>query len=365
MGGMQRVATELHDALLVHPEVELHGLLLRTSWRWTHPRMLPFGIKLFRQIPRMVREHHIDVVLFSSLVTAAMVAVPLERRIRAAGASLAAIVVGRDATLPIGAYQRWVPRVFAALDLVLPISRATEQECLARGLDAARVRRVPCGTDIARLSPPADRAAARRELEAALGDPASPLPDDALLLCSVGRHVERKGFHWFVDQVMPRLPPEVHFWLAGEGPMTPTIREAVEKRGLTGQVRLLGRLDESSLAMLLRGADLFVMPNIPVAGDIEGFGVVMLEAGMCGLPVVAARLEGIEDVVADGRTGHLVPTGDASAFAGRITLYLNYRSALAQMGRAAAEHVAGTFGWASVADQYVQIFKALRNGHSS
>lgn len=363
VGGMQRVATELHDALARHPQVELHGLLLRTSWRWTHARMPAFGARMLREIPRLVQAHGIDVVLFSSLVTAAMAAVTLERRVRAAGASLAAIVVGRDATLPFGPYQRWVPRVFRALDRVMPISRATEAECVARGLDPVRVRRIPCGVDTARLGPPADRGAARRALQARLGDAAAPLPADALLLCSVGRHMERKGFHWFVDGVMPLLSPRVHFWLAGEGPMTGAVRDAVERHGLAPRVRVLGRLDEADLALLLRGSDLFVMPNIPVPGDIEGFGVVMLEAGLAGLPVLAARLEGIEDVVVDGHTGHLVPAGDAAAFAGRIAGYLDHREELARLGVQAAAHVRAEFDWDAVAEQFVRELREVRGGN--
>ncbi len=52
---------------------------------------------------------------------------------------------------------------------------------------------------------------------------------------------------------------------------------------------MLGRVSEEALGSLYRGADLFVMPNVPVPGDIEGFGVVMLEAGLCGLPRARPR----------------------------------------------------------------------------
>ena len=70
--------------------------------------------------------------------------------------------------------------------------------------------------------------------------------------------------------------------------MTPAVRDAVGRHGLAERVRILGRVGEELLATLYSGADLFVMPNIPVPGDMEGFGVVMLEAGLNGLPVLAA-----------------------------------------------------------------------------
>jgi len=201
----------------------------------------------------------------------------------------------------------------------------------------------------------------RRELLATLGPGAAgALPDDALLLCGVGRHVERKGFAWFVDQVLPRLPGAVHFWLAGEGPETPAVREAVARRGLESRVRLLGRVPDETLTALYRGADLFVMPNRPVPGDIEGFGVVMLEAGLCGLPTIGARLEGIQDAIREGENGILVPSGDAEAFAEAILGYYRDRGALAAASARAARYTEATFAWPAIADRYLQTLGAAR-----
>ncbi len=354
VGGMQRVATGLHDALAARPDVELHRLVLETAWEDTGRRMPPFMAGLLRGIPRAVERERIDVVLFSSLVTATL-ALPLRRRVAAAGGRLAAIPVGRDVTLPVAPYQWLVPRVMRALDLVFPISRATARECLARRAAPERTHVVPCGVDTAAFGPPPDRTAARAALLRDLG--AEDVPPGALLLASVGRHQERKGFQWFVAEVMPRLPHDVVYLLAGEGPMTPAIRAEAEARGLSGRVRLVGRVSEETLGRLYRGADLFVMPNVPVPGDIEGFGVVMLEAGLCGLPVLAADLEGIRDVVSEGDSGHLVPSRDAAAFAGAVLRYHGDRAALARASAGAARHVADTFSWGSVAGRYLRLMR--------
>lgn len=356
VGGMQRVATGLHAALVQRADVSLRSLVLETSWEATGRRMPAFMAGLLRGVPRAVRAEGTEVVLFSSMVTAALLPV-LRRGLAAAGARTAAIPVGRDVTLPSAPYQWYVPRVLRALDAVLPISRATARACLERGAPPARLHVVPCGVDVADFAAPADRAEARRALLA--GVEGESVPEGALLLAAVGRHQERKGFHWFVDHVMPRLPDDVVLLLGGDGPATPLVREAAERRGLGGRVRLLGRLSEARLRDLYRGADLFVMPNVPVAGDMEGFGVVMLEAGLCGLPVVAADLEGIADVVEEGVSGRRVPSGDAEAFAEAILGYREGRAALAAASAAAAEHTARTFSWAGVAARHAEILRHL------
>ena len=356
VGGMQRVATGLHAALARHPEVELSQLVLETSWKDT-PRTVPlFMARLLRALPRAVREHRPDVVLFSSMVTAALT-VAVGRRIAREGALAAAIPVGRDVTLPTPGYQPFVRRVFRSLDLVFPISRATADECLARGAEPERVHVVPCGVDTELFSPPRDRRHARLELLRAIGETPATIPDDALLLVSVGRHQERKGFQWFADQVMPRLPADVHYLVTGEGPMTPQIQAAIDRNALHGRARLLGKVSEEMLRTLYRGADLFVMPNIHVPGDIEGFGVVMLEAGLCGMPVVAADLEGISDVVREGENGHLVPSRDADAFARAVLRYRGDAQGVAEAARRAARHTARSFSWDGIADRFLEAFR--------
>jgi phosphatidyl-myo-inositol dimannoside synthase len=352
VGGMQRVAQGLHAALGGHPDVELHSLLLETSWKATPYRMPGFIARVVSRVPEIVRREGIDVVLHSSMVTGAITPA-FRRRVAAAGAIVAAIPVGRDVTLPTPPYQWWLPRVMASLDAVFPISEATGRECLARGLDPARMRVVPCGVDTDSFAAPADRVAARHELLRTLGESPRTIPDDILLLASVGRHQERKGFQWFTDEVMPRLPRNVRYLVTGEGPMTGRIRAAVDRHGLHASVRLLGKVPEETLRALYRGADLFVMPNVPVRGDIEGFGVVMLEAGMSGMPVIASDLEGISDVIHEGENGHLLAPRDAEAFARVILGYLGDPSGVARASERAAAYTAEHFGWRAIADRYV------------
>jgi len=190
--------------------------------------------------------------------------------------------------------------------------------------------------------------------------PPPPPPPDGLLLCSVGRQVERKGTAWFVDTVMPRLPEDVHYWIAGDGPELDTIENAIARHNLSPRVRLLGRIPNDTLAHLYRGADLFIMPNIPVEDDMEGFGIVLLEAAQCGTPAIAARLEGIQDVISEGVNGHLVDPEDPVAFVEAITAYRGRPDALDAAAKRALSHTEATFGWPAVTNTYLSVLRTLR-----
>ena len=353
VGGMQRVSLKLHEALNARsapPHVD--AVLLRSSWKWT-PYKVPFFLgRAAWRIRQAVLKQEADVVLFSSMVTASL-AVPLRRFFDRHGVKAATIAHGRDVTLDFPPYQWFVPKVFNALDAVLPVSRATGAACTERGMAAEKVHVVPNGIDLDRYPQPQSKSEMRGVLEDALGTPSAPLPDDALLLCSVGRQVKRKGFAWFAENVMPTLPENVHYWIAGDGPEFDKIGHVIRRNNLGHRVRQLGRISNADLARLYRGADLFIMPNIPVEGDMEGFGVVMLEAGQCGCPSVASRLEGIQDVITEGQNGHLVESENPDSFREAIMQYENAPQRLKRASARAVRHTEDTFGWSAVAEQYV------------
>lgn len=356
VGGMQRVATELHRSLREHESVALTSAVLRSSWRYTHLRTGPFMVSTLWKIYLMAERREIDAVLFSSMVTASL-AIPLRSHLRQCGVLTAAIVHGRDVTLDIPFYQNIVPRIFSALDAVLPVSRATGQACLERGLDESRVYVVPNGVAVQRFASAENNGAARRMLLRQFAE--ENIPERGLLLCSVGRQVKRKGFAWFVSEVMPLLPDDVHYWLAGDGPEADDILAAARQKGVEHRLRLLGRVPERDLELLYAGSDLFIMPNIPVAGDMEGFGVVMLEAGLSGLPTIGSRLEGITDVIDDGQNGHLISSGDAWSFSEAVMQYYRNPEFHAEARTRAAQYVRDRFSWRAVADRYVEVLDAL------
>ena len=350
VGGMQRVATELHRALEHREDVELRTIALRSSWKWIHVRVVPFLVSLALRLGKEAERFRPDAILFTSMTTALplLVAGP---RLKRKGIRLGAIVHGLDVTDPNWAYQVAVRRLCRILDVAMPVSRATGEELIARGLPRDEVKVVPNAVDLSRFEGVAGSRGRASEICIA-GGPA--LADDAFLLVTVGRQVRRKGFAWFIENVMPKLPERVVFWLAGEGPERENIAAAIERAGLQHRVHCLGRIDEDELRELYRCGQLFIMPNIVVPGDMEGFGIVMLEAGACGLPTLASDLEGIRDVIEEGVNGWFAPTGDARAFASRIRSLLEAPEGLEAAGRRTAEYVTQTFPWHQTANRYLE-----------
>lgn len=354
VGGMQRAASDLHDSLLAQKSIEVKPLVLRSAWSERGLRTSLFLGRALRDIRRMARAREMDAVLFSSMVTGVL-SVPLRSTFRENGIASAAIVNGLDATTPTWPYPILVRKAFESLDLVLPISNATQAACILRGLAETKSRVVPLGIRLDRFAVSDDRQAARRRMLTMFGIDQAP----KLVLCSVGRLVPRKGVEWFVSSVMTLLPKDVMLLAVGEGPERHRIQAAIDAGRLGHQVHLLGAVSDSQLEAVYQGSDLFVMPNVRVAHDMEGFGLVMLEAGLSGLPVIASNLEGITDVITPGENGELVESTDAHAFRDAVMKYYLQPGTLREAAHRARMHVVARFGWTGVIQRYMDELRGL------
>jgi glycosyltransferase involved in cell wall biosynthesis len=259
---------------------------------------------------------------------------------------VSATVHGLDVTFSQPLYQRLIPSCLRHLDQIVCVSRSTRDECLKRGVPAERCVVIPNGIPAEEFRLVEDRHDLIPELERSLGRPMA----GRKLLVTVGRLVKRKGVQWFVEEVLPRLGPKYLYVIVGTGPEQEAIQDAVIRRNLQDRVVLMGRQPDHLRNSLLQAADAFIMPNISIPGDVEGFGIAALEAGACGLPVIAAGIQGIRDAVLDGVTGYLVREKDAGEFADRIeTVELD------------RDHIRSTvisrFGWEQVGREYAEVLR--------
>ena len=179
-------------------------------------------------------------------------------------------------------------------------------------------------------------------------DPA-PVADDARVLLAVCRLEPQKG----VDVAIRALPevrarhPDAELVVLGEGPDRPTLARLADDLGVP--VHLLGRVPD--VAAWLRRAELLVHP-----ARWEGFGLVLLEAMLARLPVVAAAVSSIPEIVVDGETGILVPPDDPVALAEALVALLDDPGDYGFAGRRRAR---GEFSVARMADRTLEVYRAV------
>ena len=159
--------------------------------------------------------------------------------------------------------------------------------------------------------------------------------------------VERKGVHWFITNVLPQLKTSYLYLVIGKGKEKERIKEAIKVNKLENKVYLLEGINDETLNTIYSSADLFIMPNIPVRGDMEGFGMVLLEAGSAGLYSIASDLEGIKDAVIDSVTGSLIKPYDKEAFIQAIEDKTNYDK------NEITNQIKEKFSWEKTRDRYL------------
>lgn len=184
-----------------------------------------------------------------------------------------------------------------------------------------------------------------------------------LRLLFVGRLVERKGVHVLLD-ALSRLrgdrSPAPRLDVVGDGPERARLESLAGELGLRERVVFHGLVSDADLRAELEATDALVLPAVTDRkGDVEGLGVVLLEALGAGRPVIASAAGGITDIVEDRVTGLLVPAGDAAALADAIARYRDDPALAARLGEAGAARVADRFSWSSILDRLVSLYRSV------
>jgi phosphatidylinositol alpha-1,6-mannosyltransferase len=355
IGGMQRVSMQLVDELKKKPEVQIKTIIQHAPWKGIEARTAVFLLKLIRKLPKIVEDYQPDVILFSSMVTATLAKFTRSK----ISVPMVTINHGQDVKMPIGLYQNFVPKVFEALDGVISVSRATREECIKRGMHPDKGIALPNGFDMAHIEEAPDKVEARNELEQAFGFSLN----GKKLLLTVGRQVKRKGHEWFISEVFPKIKSDVIYLAVGDGPEHERLLQLKDELEFKDSLHFVGKQPDDLLRKSYAAADVFIMPNIPVEGDMEGFGIVMLEANLASTPAVAADLEGIKDVISNGENGFKVAVRDSDTFATKIDKVLT--SDYSTLSESSRNYVEQNFAWERVADRYISYLGEVIKDHST
>ncbi len=261
-------------------------------------------------------------------------------------------VHGLDLVFNFPAYRLLISWLLPRFHRVVCISHAVYSKALEIGLEPEQCRVIHPGIDVPQKI--LERDLARRYIEIWLKNPIG----DRQIWLTVGRLVPRKGVAWFCEHVLPRLQDTDGFiyLIVGTGPDVQRIQKIIRRFNLMNRVYLLGFVDDKYLSWFYSGADAFIMPNIAQKYDMEGFGMVALEAAAYGLPVIAARVDGIQDAVIEGESGYLLVPGDAEVWVNFLRNCLAYPSLLEDLRSRAQSVVCSRFEWNKIIDSYLNMY---------
>jgi phosphatidylinositol alpha-1,6-mannosyltransferase len=314
-------------------------------------RVLLPSMRVARAVGRIARENSIKTACFGAAAPLGLLAPTLRR----AG-------VKRIVTLTHG-HEVWWARVFPfslairrigkSVDVITYLGEFTKAAIAKPLSNKARnvmVKLAP-GIDVSQFSPDVISAPLRSELG---------LTQKAVIV-SVGRLVPRKG----QDRLIESLPlirkavPNVHLLLVGQGPYRAALEKIAKKAGVLDAITFIGRVKYEELPTYFRLGDVFAMPSRSrMAGlEVEGLGIVYLEASACGLPVIAGKSGGAPDAVIEGVTGFVVDGANINAIADSAIALLRDPGRARAMGASGREWVVKKWSWDLWANEFVKVLQ--------
>jgi len=243
--------------------------------------------------------------------------------------------------------ERMGKKGLRACDSIICVSKAEAEELGALDVDAEKVHVIPNGVDMARFDtmPSPDLFRERSGI-------------DAPFIMFAGRLAPNKRLDVLVDAMAHVVESEskVHLVIiGGDGGAMKETRARIKKLGLDNRVHVLGHMDDDEMFRSAYAAS----EMLALSSDFEAFGIVLAEAMAAGKPCVSTRVGGTTDVVEDGRTGLLVPPGDAKGMAKALLELLEDPERRKRMGEAGRERVRAKFTWDIVAEQVELVYKSI------
>lgn len=227
---------------------------------------------------------------------------------------------------------------------VIAVSESVRRHLIDRGIaPQERISVIPNGVDTDLFDPSRFAAdhAPRRE---------------GPVIGSIGRLRPQKGHEVLIAAAPAMLErfPSAAIEIVGEGPLRSDLEERARRLGVAGRVRFRGSIPHEQIPAVLAGWDLLAMPS-----RWEGFGIAAAEAMAMGTPVVATAVEGIAELVIDGRTGILVPAGQPEPLADAMIRLLTDAAARDEMGREGRRRVCDSFSIEAAAARLMDLYDSI------
>lgn len=247
----------------------------------------------------------------------------------------------------------WTKIFIPKLDKLIAVGNETIRIAVEHGINSEKLVFIPNGVDT-------DKnliEASKKDVERIIGTNVN----DKKILLTTGRLAKRKGVAWFINNVLPKLDESFIYVVAGSGPDKENIENAIRNQKLSDRVFMLGYIPDEQRNLLWNSADLFVQPNIKISGDLEGFGISVIEAGSCRLPVLASNMEGLKDAIKDGKNGFLIENENSEAYINKINELFENKSPREKYGDDVRNFVIQNYQWKEIAKTYLdEISKTIR-----
>ena len=259
-------------------------------------------------------------------------------------------VFGLDITFKNKLYQLYLKLFYNRFDKYISISRETDKAFKDRGGERSCV--INCGIDTKQFE--------NESTDYSVLCQKYGIEKDDVVILTVGRLVKRKGVEWFVREVMPSLKNEkIKYLIVGAGEDEERIKASIQNGNMEDKIKMLGRVESAELNALYANVDAFIMPNIRVEGDMEGFGLVAVEASYMGLAVFASGIEGITDAIVDGKNGWLLESENAEQYVEIIKDLCSNRLKYKEKASEFREYTCEHYSWPSICSEYLRLFESI------
>ncbi len=327
--------------------------VFRAPW----PGLVAFGLYAFWRGARLLLRDPEKKIIFggSAMVTPLVLILA-----RLFGRKAVVQTHGLDIIYANVLYQFLCVRWLKHCDRVIANSAYTASLARNAGMPANRIEIIPPGVDSQRFAATTNEHTARTNLGL----------EGKRIILFVGRLVKRKGIKEFIENSfvnIVREVPEACFVIVGGNPeeslthrgnVLSEIQAAVTQLCLQDHVRLLGAVSDERLIALYRMCDVVVLPVLATKDDVEGFGIVLLEAAAAAKPTVATRVGGIPDAIEDGKSGILVERGDYNGLTEAIITLFRNDAVLSALGNYGVRRVQENFDWTKIVEKYERALDA-------
>lgn len=303
-----------------------------------------------KTVTRLLKERGADQVFFGAAAPLAL----LSHRLRRAGATrIVALTHGHEVWwAKVWPFTWAMRRIGSGVDVLTYLGNFTQQ-AISRSLNAkanAAMKRIAPGIDTNHFAPVADSDLLKKELDL----------EDKRVIVSVGRLVHRKGQDTLVEALpaIVQRHPDAHLLFVGVGPHLEYIHKRAIQLNVLSHVSFVGRVHYSELPRFISIGEIFAMPSRSrLAGlEVEGLGIVYLEASACGLPVVGGISGGAPDALLEGETGFAVDGLKPEAVAEKIIYLLDNPEIASAMGARGRQWIVDEWEWRHWSERFNQLF---------